>query len=146
METYRDKNLLSKLGIYTINIFNMLLLLFSHSVMSNSLRPHGLQHSRLSCPSPSPRACWNSSPLSPWCHPIISYCIIPFSFGRLPLPASRSFPMSSSSHQLAKVLKLHLQHQLMYIPHLINISQVIIKCIFPKGGIISGINLEIFLL
>ena len=41
--------------------------LFSHSVMSNSLRPHGLQHARLLCPSASPRACSNSCPLSQWC-------------------------------------------------------------------------------
>ena len=44
-------------------------LLFSCSVMSNSLQPHGLQHTRLPCPSPSPRACSNSCPLNQWCHP-----------------------------------------------------------------------------
>ena len=48
-----------------------LLLLFSHSVMSDSLWPLGLQHARLPCPSLSPRACSNSCPLSQWCHPII---------------------------------------------------------------------------
>ena len=42
--------------------------------MSDSLRPHGLQHSRLPCPSPSPGACSNSCPLSRWCHPTISSC------------------------------------------------------------------------
>ena len=42
---------------------------FSHSVMSNSLQLHGLQHARLPCPSPTPRACSNSCPLSQWCHP-----------------------------------------------------------------------------
>ena len=47
---------------------------FSRSVMSNSLRPHGLQHARLPCPSPTPRACSNSCPLSRWCHPTISSC------------------------------------------------------------------------
>ena len=46
-----------------------LLLVFSRSVVSNSLQPHGLQHTRLPCPSPSPRACSNSRPLSRWCHP-----------------------------------------------------------------------------
>ena len=46
-----------------------MLLMFSHSVMSNSLRPHGLQHARLDYPSPSPGACSNSCPLSWWCHP-----------------------------------------------------------------------------
>ena len=45
---------------------------FSHSVVSNSLWPHGLQHVRLPCPSPFPGACSNSCPLSQWCHPTIS--------------------------------------------------------------------------
>ena len=52
---------------------------FSHSVMSDSLRPHGLQHIRPSCPSPSHGAWSNSSPLSQWCHPIILSSVIPFS-------------------------------------------------------------------
>ena len=47
--------------------------------MSESLRPHGLQHVRLPCQSPSPGACSNSCPLSQWCHPTISFSIIPFS-------------------------------------------------------------------
>ena len=47
---------------------------FSRSVMSNSLRPHGLQHARLPCPSPTPRACSNSCPSSQWYHPTISSC------------------------------------------------------------------------
>ena len=50
--------------------------LFSYSVMSNSLSPHGLQHTRLLCPSPSPRACSNSCPLNQWCHPTISSSVI----------------------------------------------------------------------
>ena len=57
----------------------MNLLLFSCSVRSDSLWPHGLQHSRLPCPSPSPRACSNSCPLSQWCHPTISSSVVPFS-------------------------------------------------------------------
>ena len=56
------------------------LLLFSHQVMSCSLRPHGLQHSRPPCPSPSPRACSNSRPLSRWCHPTFSSSVVPFFF------------------------------------------------------------------
>ena len=52
---------------------------FSHSVMSNSLRPHGLQHARIPCPSPTPRACPNSCPLSWWCHATISSSVICFS-------------------------------------------------------------------
>ena len=61
--------------------------------MSNSLWPHGLQQTRLPCPSPSPRACSNSCPLSRWCHPTISSSVVPFS-RRLSFPTSRSFQMS----------------------------------------------------
>ena len=66
---------------------------FSHSVMSDSLQPHGLQHSRLPCPSSTSGAYSNSCPLSRWCHPAISFSTIPFS--RLQsFSASGSFPMS----------------------------------------------------
>ena len=57
----------------------MYLLLFSCSVLSNSLWPHGLQHTRLPCPSLSPGACSNSCPLSQWCHPTISSSVVLFS-------------------------------------------------------------------
>ena len=67
---------------------------FSHSVMSDSLRPHGLQHTRLPWPSPTPRACSNSCPKSLWCHPTISSSVIPFSSCLQFFSASRSFPMS----------------------------------------------------
>ena len=67
---------------------------FSQSVMSDSLWPHRLQHARLPCLSPAPRACSNSSPLSWWCHPIISSSVVPFSSCPQSLPASESFPMS----------------------------------------------------
>ena len=67
---------------------------FSHSVVSNSLLPHGLQHARLPCPSPTPRAYSNSCPLSGWCHPTISSSVVPFSSCSQSLPASESFPMS----------------------------------------------------
>ena len=62
--------------------------------MSNSLRPHGLQHARLPCPSPTPRACSNSCPLSQWCHPTISSSVVPFSSCLQSFPASESFQMS----------------------------------------------------
>ena len=52
---------------------------FSGSVVSDSLRPHGLQHARPPCPSPTPRACSNSCPLCWWCHPTISSSVVPFS-------------------------------------------------------------------
>ena len=68
----------------------MLLLMFSHSVVSNSLQPHGLQHTRLPCPSPSPEACSNSYPSSWWCHPTILSSVVPFSC-LLSFPASGSF-------------------------------------------------------
>ena len=55
------------------------LLVFSRSVLSNSLWPHRQQHTRLPCPSPSPGVCSNSCPLSPWCHPTISSSVVPFS-------------------------------------------------------------------
>ena len=67
---------------------------FSHSVMSDSFRPHGLQHTRLPCPSPTPRVCSNSCPLSWSCHPTISSSVIPFSSHLQSFPASGSFPMS----------------------------------------------------
>ena len=70
------------------------MLLFSRSVMSNSLRPHGLQHATLPCPSPSPRAWSNSCPLSQCCHPTISSSVVPFSSCPQSLPASGSFQMS----------------------------------------------------
>ena len=67
---------------------------FSHSVMSNSFQPHGLQHARLPCPSLTPGACSNSCPSSWWCHPTISSSVIPFSSCLQSFPASGSFPMS----------------------------------------------------
>ena len=62
--------------------------------MSNSLRPHGLQHPRLPCPSLSPRVCSNSCPFSRLCHPTISSSVTPFSSWPQSFPASGSFPMS----------------------------------------------------
>ena len=67
---------------------------FSCSVMSDSLQPHGLQHARLHCPSPTPRAYSNSCPSSQWCHPTISSSIVLFSSCLQSFPASGSFPMS----------------------------------------------------
>ena len=66
---------------------------FSHSFVSDSLRPHELQH-RLPCPSPTPGAYSNSCPLSWWCHPIISSSVDPFSSCLQSFPASGSFWMS----------------------------------------------------
>ena len=66
---------------------------FSHSVLSNSLWPHGLKHIRRPCPSPTPRACTNSCPSSPWCHPTISSSVVPFSSCLQSFRASGCFPM-----------------------------------------------------
>ena len=70
------------------------MLLFSRTVMSNSLRPHGLQHVWLPCPSTTPGAYSNSCPSSWWCHPTISSSVTPFSSCLQSFPASGSFPMS----------------------------------------------------
>ena len=67
---------------------------FSLSVMSDSLRPHELQHARPPCPSPTFGVYLNSCPLSRWCHPAISSSVVPFSSCPQSLPASGSFPMS----------------------------------------------------
>ena len=67
---------------------------FSHSVVSDSLRPHELQHARPPCPSPTPGIYPNSCPSSRWCHPAISSSVVPFSSCSQTLPASGSFPMS----------------------------------------------------
>ena len=67
---------------------------FSHQVVSDSLRPHGLQHARLFCPSLSPRVCSNSCSLSQWCHPTISSSVVPFSPCLQSFPASGFSPMS----------------------------------------------------
>jgi len=90
--------------------------LFSHSVVSDSLWPHGLQHTRPPCPSPSPRACSNSCPVSRWCHPTISSSVIPFSSCLHSFPTSGSFPMSqlitSGGHSIgasATVLPMNIQ-------------------------------------
>ena len=67
---------------------------FSCSVVSDSLRPHELQHARPPCPSPTPRLHSDSCPLSQWCHPAISSSVVAFSSCPQSLPASESFPMS----------------------------------------------------
>ena len=62
-----------------------------------TLRPNRLQYTRLPCPSPTPRACSDSCPLSPWCLPTMSSSVVPFSSCPQSFPASRSFPMSRFS-------------------------------------------------
>ena len=67
---------------------------FSHSVVSDSLRPHELQHTRLPCPLPTLGVHSDSRPSSQWCHPAISSSVVPFSSYPQSLPASETFPMS----------------------------------------------------
>ena len=86
---------ISKWMFKMTNTADMQLLLFSRWVMLGSLWPHGLQHARLTYPSPSPRACSKSCPLSQWCHPTISSSVIPFSSCLQSFPASGSFPIMS---------------------------------------------------
>ena len=84
---------------------------FSHSVVSNSLQPHGLQHARPPYPSPTPRVHPNSCPLSQWCHPTISSPVIPTPPTFQLSQHQGLFKWVSSSHQVAKVLEFQLQHQ-----------------------------------
>ena len=90
----------------------------SHSVVSNSLRPHESQHVRLPCPSPAPRAYSNSCPSCRCCHLTISSSVVPFSFHLKSFPASGSFPISrffaSGGHSIgvstsASVLPMNIQ-------------------------------------
>ena len=96
---FNIKNIIYQKDVRILNLFAFnstvfISVQFSCSIMSDSLRPHGLQHSRLPCPKTSTGACSNSCPLSWWCHPPISSSVIPFSFCLQSFPASRSFPVS----------------------------------------------------
>ena len=91
-----------------VSILKLYSVQFSYSVISNSLQPGGLQHTRPPCPS-TPRACSNSCPPSWWCHPTISSSVVPFSSWLQSFPASGSSKWVSSFNQVAKILEL--QHQ-----------------------------------
>ena len=67
-------------------------------VMSDSLRPHGLYHTSLPCPSPFPRVCWSSCPLNRWCYPTISSSVVLFSSCLQSFPAEGSFPMNQPKY------------------------------------------------
>ena len=79
-------------------VVSLPLVQFSHSVMSDSLQPHGLQHDRLPCPLPTPRACSDSCPSSQWCHPTISLSVVPFFLLPSILPSIRVFYCESFLH------------------------------------------------
>ena len=93
-ERYWVKTKAKKIVLSEVNT----LLLFSCSVMFDSLWPHGLQPTRLPYPSLSLRACSNSCPSSRWCHPTISSSVVSFSSCPQSFPASGSFPMSKNSY------------------------------------------------
>ena len=84
-------------SLFNDAVLGILLFLFSHSVVSYSLQPHGLQHTRLLCPSPSPGVCWNSCPLSWWCYLTIlssaASLLLPSVF-----PSIRVFSSESAVH------------------------------------------------
>ena len=88
---------------------------FSHSVVSNSLRPHELQHARPPCPLPTPGVHPNSCASSRWCHPAISSSVVPFSSCPQSLPASESFPMSQLFTRSDQ--SIYLVHKYGYSPH-----------------------------
>ena len=82
---------------------NSWLFLFSRSVMLDSLWPHGVQHTRLPCPSPSPRACSNSCPLSQWYHPTISSCcplFLPWIFSSIRVFSNESTPAVTGKNNI----------------------------------------------
>ena len=100
LESWYSLSLSNQLLIVPVN--DVILLLFSCPVMSNSLWPHGLQHARPPCPSPSPEVCPSSCPLHWQSHPAISSFDALFSFCSQPFPASWTFPIVSCSHQMTK--------------------------------------------
>ena len=96
---YYREELFALLSVFTIYVVSLkhgkiASVQFSRSVVSDSLRPCELQHTRPPCPSPTPGVYPNSCPSSWWCHSAISSSVVPFSFCPQSLPASRSFPMS----------------------------------------------------
>ena len=84
---------------------------FSHSVMSDSLWPHELQHARPPCPSPNPGVHPNSCPSSWWCYPATSPSVVPFSSCPTPSQHQSLFQWVNFLHEVAKVLEFQLQHQ-----------------------------------
>ena len=89
-----SSNVLSQMWLLGQSLYERTIVQFSLSVVSDSLWPHGLQHARLLCPSPTPGACSNSCPSHRWRHPTISSSVIPFSSHLQSFPASESFQMN----------------------------------------------------
>ena len=96
------------LRIFILTVVQFSSVQFSHSVVSNSLWPHELQHVRPPCPSPTPRVHSDSRPSSQWCHPAISSSVVPFSSCPNPSQHQSLFQWVNSSHEVAKVLEFQL--------------------------------------
>ena len=116
---------------------------FSCSVMFDSLGPHGLQHARLPCPSPTPGAYSQSCPSSQWCHPTISSSVIPFSSCLQSFSASGSFPMSQlftsggesiGASASASVLPMNIQNWLSYTHVFILFFLYIVSVLYKQIG------------
>ena len=90
----KAQNILIVLVFLCVSCTRISAVQLSRSVVSDSLRPHGLQQARSPCPSPTPGVYPNSCPSSQWCHPAISSSVVPFSSCPRSFPASESFPMS----------------------------------------------------
>ena len=118
--------------------------------MSDSLWPHRLKHTRLPCPSPSPRACSNSCPFRWWCHPTISFSVIPFSSCLQSFPASGSFLKSQlfiSGGQTigalasASVLPMNIQSWFpLGLTGLISLKSKGLSIVFSSTTVTEGIN------
>ena len=111
------------------------MLLFSCSFVSDSLRLHVLQHTRLPCHSLSPRVCSNSYPLSQWCYLAISSSATPFSFCCQSFQHQGLFQWIGSSHQVAKIPELQLQHQSFQWIFRVDLRSnhlALIPCTFPQ--------------
>ena len=89
--------------IYKLYVINLSSVQFSHTVVSDSLQLHGLQYTRLPCPSPTPRACSNSCPSSRRCHPTISFSVVPLLLLPSIFPSIRVFSMSQLFASAGKV-------------------------------------------
>ena len=106
---YRNARDFSVLILYPATLL-YLLFQFSRSVVSDCLWPHESQHVRPLCPSPTPGVHSDSRPTSQWYHPAISFAVVPFSSIPNPSQHQSLFQWINSSHEVAKVLELQLQH------------------------------------
>ena len=126
--------------------FTYLIFLFSCEVMSNSLQFHGLQHTRLLCPLPSPRVYPSLCPLHHWCHPTLSSSITLFSFWLQSFPASGSSPVSQlfasggqsiRASALASVLPMSIQG---WVP--LRLTGLISSLSKRLSGVFSGTTVQ----